>query len=125
VSKRKNPRSIRPSTKIKVDFVIPILQDSTKRRHPHTAYEEWNTLLFLNGIDKPTLSGGWHEGSEGWGKAAEYSVHWWVAIPNRKLQTLLRLLRDQARRIFDQRWIIVWAGEKVYELGDTVKSKPK
>ena len=125
MSKRKNPRSIRPSTKIKVDFVIPIPQDSTKRRHPHTAYEEWNTLLFLNGIDKPTLSGGRHEGSEGWGKAAEYSVHWWVAIPNRKLQTLLRLLRDQARRIFDQRWIIVWAGEKVYELGDTVKSKPK
>lgn len=122
---RKGPKRIRPSAKIKVDFLIPIVQDSTKRRHPHTAYREWNTLLFLNQIDKPTRSGGRHEGSEGWGKAAEYSVHWWVAIPKRKLQTLLRLLRDDARPIFDQRWIIAWTGEQVYELGDTVKTRTK
>lgn len=122
---RKRRKRIRPSVKIKVDFLIPIVQDSTKRRHPHTAYEEWNTLLFVNEIDKPTRSGGLHEGSEGWGKAAEHSVHWWVAIPKRKLQTLLRLLRDEARPIFDQRWIIAWTGEKVYELGETVKTRAR
>ena len=117
---RKRPTRIRPSDKVKVDFLIPIVQDSTKRPHLHTAYEEWNTLLFLKEIEKPTR-GGWHEGSEGWDRAVEHSVHWWVAIPRRRLQTLLCLLRDEARRIFDQRWIIAWTGETVYELSAKVK----
>jgi hypothetical protein len=122
---RGRTKGIQPSTKIKVDFLIPITQDSPpKRSHPHTAYAEWNTWLFIKKIDKPTCCGGEDVGSEGWGKSDENSIHWWVVIPKRKLQVLLRLLRDKARRIFDQRWIIAWTGEKVYELGDTVKTKP-
>ena len=120
----KSGKRIRPSTRIKIDFLIPIVQDSTKRPHPHTGYRDWNTLLFLYEIDNPTHCGR-DKGSEGWGKADEDSDHWWVAIPKRKLQVLLRLLRDQARPIFDQRWIIAWTGEKVYRLGDTVETKPK
>ena len=121
---RRPRKAIRPSAKIKVDYLIPIVQDSTRRPHPHTAYEEWNKLLFLNKMDEPTHCGR-DKGSEGWGKRREKSDHWWVAIPKSTLQRLLRLLRNDARRIFDQRWIIAWTGEKVYELGDTVKTKPK
>ena len=121
---RKRQKRIRPSAEIKVEFLIPIVQDSTKREHPHTAYAEWNRLLFLNEIDQPTRASGRHRGSEGWGKAAEYSVHWWVVIPKRKLQTLLRLLLDEARPIFDQRWILVWIGsEEVYKLGEKTRAK--
>lgn len=124
VEKRRRVKGIRPSGDIKVDFLIPILQDSTLRRHAHTAYAEWARLLFLNLDNEPTY-GGRHRGSEGWSRAAEVADHWWVAIPRRKLQTLLRLLRDDARLIFDQRWIIAWTGETVYKLGDTVQTKPK
>ena len=107
-----------------MDYLIPIRQDSTRRAHPHTAYEEWNKLLLLNRMDAPT-HGGRHRGAEGWGKRRETSDHWWMAIPRTKLQGFLRLLREDARRIFDQRWIIAWTGEKVFELGDTVKTRPK
>ena len=47
VPDRKRPKRIRPSAEIKVEFLIPSIQDSTKREHPHTAYAEWNKLLFL------------------------------------------------------------------------------
>jgi hypothetical protein len=124
VSKPKRGKSIRSSGWIKIDFLIPIVQDSTKLEHPHTAYQDWNTQLFLCEIDEPTHCGR-DRGSEGWGKAHEVSDHWWVATPKRKLQVLLRLLRDQARQIFDQRWIIAWTGEQIYRLGDTVEVKRK
>ena len=81
-------------------------------------------MLFLNEIDKPTHCGR-DMGSEGWGRADEKSDHWWVVIPKRRFQGLLRLLRDKARPIFDQRWMIAWTGEKAYELGDTIKTKPR
>ena len=81
-------------------------------------------MLFIHGIDRPTFAG-IQRGSEAWGKSVETSCHWWVAIPSRKVQVLLRLLRKDARRIFDQRWIIAWAGDKVYELGETVRTKSR
>jgi len=123
VQKPKRAKGIRPSSDIKVDFLIPILRDSKpKREHPETAYAEWARLLFLN-IDNMPTYGGRHRGPEGRSKNDEDSDHWWVAIPRGQLQTLLRLLRDEARAIFDQRWIIAWTGETVYKLGDTVKTK--
>ncbi len=123
VGKRERAKAIRPSGDIKVDFLIPILQDSEpKRQHPETAYAEWARLLFLNFDNTPTY-GGRHRGPEGRSTDDEDSDHWWVAIPKRQLQTLLRLLRDEARPIFDQRWIIAWTGETVYKLGDTIKTK--
>ena len=121
MKKRKRAKRIRPSGEIKVDFLIPILQDSTKRQHPETAYAEWARLLFLN-IDNMPTHGGRHRGPEGGSTGDEDSDHWWVAIPRGQLQTLLRLLRDEARPIFDQRWIIAWTGKTVYKLDDTVKT---
>lgn len=121
---RKRSKGIRPSAgEVKVDFLIPVTQDSPpKRQHPHTAYAEWHKLLFLHGIDNGPTSCGRDKGPEEWGEA-EVSDHWWVVTPKRKLQVLLHLLRDEARRIFDQRWIIAWTGEKPYKIGDTIKTK--
>jgi hypothetical protein len=123
VEKRKQAKRIRPSSEIKVDFLIPIVQDSPPRRqHPETAYAEWAQLLFLN-IDNLPTHAGRSRGPEGGSTDDEVSDHWWVSIPRRQLQTLLRLLRDEAPRIFDQRWIIAWTGGTVYKLGDTAKPK--
>jgi len=72
---RKRTRTIRSSSEIKVDFLIPIVQDSTKRPHPHTAYEEWHGLLFVNDIPLPTRYSGRDKGPEERGMAAEESVH--------------------------------------------------
>ena len=112
---------IRPAL-IKVDFLIPRLQDTTRRQHPHTAYEEWDTLLMEHEIHPPT-QGPPERGREGWGKEAEDSLHWWTGVRKDQVQVLLRLLRHDARRIFDQRWIIAWVGEKVYTLGDVPQRK--
>lgn len=124
VPHRKRTKTIGPSSEIKLDFLIPIVQDSTKRPHPHTAYEEWHRLLFVNHIHLPTRYSGRDKGHEEQGMAAEESVHWYVFIPKRKLQRLLRLLRDDATRIFDQRWILAWEEKvKPYKLGETKKTK--
>ena len=118
---RAGRRGIRPAL-IKVDFLIPRLQDTTRRPHPHTAYEEWDTLLMDHDIHPPTL-GPPERGREGWGKETEDSLHWWTGVRKDQVQVLLRLLRQAARRIFDQRWIIGWIGEEVYILGDVPPRK--
>lgn len=112
---RTGKRGIHPAL-IKVDFIIPRLQDTTRRLHPHTAYEEWDTLLMGHDIHPPTL-GPPERGREGWGEGMEDSLHWWTGVRKDQVQTLLRLLKRDAQRIFDQRWIIAWVGEKVYTLG--------
>jgi hypothetical protein len=119
---RQRAKTIRPSGEIKVDFLIPVFQDLTEREHPHTAYAEWARLLLLN-IDNMPTYGGRQRGPEGGSTDDEDSDHWWVSIPRGQLQTLLRLLRDEAPRIFHQRWIIAWTGKTVYKLGDTVGTK--
>src|SRR3989304_3473398 len=92
---------IRPAL-IKGGFLIPRLQDTTRRQHPHTAYEEWDTLLMEHQIHPPT-EGPPERGREGWGKEAEDSLHWWTGVRKNQVQVLLRLLRHDARRIFDQK----------------------
>jgi hypothetical protein len=71
----------------------------------------------------PPTQGPPERGREGWGKEAEDSLHWWTGVRKDQVQVLLRLLRHDARRIFDQRWIIAWVGEKVYTLGDVPPRK--
>lgn len=114
--RRTAKRPIRP-TLVKVDFLIPRLQDTTRRPHPHTAYEEWDTLLMEHDIHPPTL-GPPERGRESWGKETEDSLHWWTAVRQEQVQALLRLLKRDARRIFDQRWMLAWIGKEVYRLGD-------
>lgn len=120
--KRSRPRARLVPVRVKVDFLIPRLQDDTRRPHPHTAYEEWNTLLTEYEIHPPT-QGPVERGSEGWGKRPEDSLHWWTGVDKEQVATLLRLLKDDARRIFHQRWIVAWIGEEFYELGDVPRPK--
>lgn len=113
-----------PPAGIKVDFLIPRLQDTTRRPHPHTAYEEWDTLLMEHDIHPPTLAPP-ERGREGWGKEAEDSLHWWTGVREDRVQTLLQLLEKDARRIFDQRWIIAWTGDKFYTLGGVPRPRKR
>ena len=101
---------IRPAL-IKVDFLIPRLQDTTRRQRPHTAYEEWDTPLWSTRSIHPR-EGPPERGREGWGKEAEDSLHWWTGGRKNQVQVLLRLLRHEARRIFDQRWMIAFGRRK-------------
>jgi hypothetical protein len=108
---------LKPSL-IRIDYLIPLVQDEPPRRqHPHTAYAEWDRILWENGIFRPTKHLGLEEGSEGWGKPVEKSRHWWVGVSNEaEVQLLLDLLGTEATRIFHQRWIIAGRGDQLYEL---------
>jgi hypothetical protein len=60
----------------------------------------------------PPTQGPPERGREGWGKEAEDSLHWWTGVRKNQVQVLLRLLRHDARRIFDQRWMIAFGRRK-------------
>lgn len=118
-SRRRRGRKHEPAG-IKVDFLIPRLQDDTKRPHPHTAYEEWDTLLMEHGIHPPTLAQP-ERGREGWAEEFEDSLHWWTGVREEQVPVLLELLERGARRIFHQRWMIAWIGERFFQLPSSKK----
>lgn len=118
LTKRRGSRKRLKPSLIRIDYLIPLVQDEPPRRqHPHTAYAEWDRILWENGIFRPTKHLGLEEGSEGWGKPVEKSRHWWVGVSNEaEVQLLLDLLGTEATRIFHQRWIIAGRGDQLYEL---------
>lgn len=54
LTKRRGSRKRLKPSLIRIDY-LPLVQDEPPRRqHPHTAYAEWDRILWQNGIFRPT-----------------------------------------------------------------------